>query len=284
MSETMRHLDFPGLSPFYFDIKYSETDRLHTRQLYAHTHGECEIYLNLSSEVSFMVENHIYPLTRGDVILARPGEYHHCIYHSDARHRFYWILFSCEGNRDLLEPFFGDAHVNFVSPPDALRKELIELCRHLHDDELSPTERYCDFFRMLYILREGAVAQHAHEQTLPGDLADMLAFIAENITAPLHVSDIARRLHLSESSVERKFYHYLNISPASFIRKKKLMAAAALLRRGESVLSAGMSVGYTDSSHFIKLFREYYGVTPLQYKKGLIHSAQNKRHVVKKTK
>ena len=42
----------------------------------SHIHKECEIYINLSGDVSFEVENHIYPISRGSVIITRPYEYH----------------------------------------------------------------------------------------------------------------------------------------------------------------------------------------------------------------
>ena len=46
-----------------------------------------------------------------------------------------------------------------------------------------------------------------------------------------------------------------------------MILAATLLREGKSVLDVGLKLGYADNSYFIKLFRKYYGVTPLQYKK-----------------
>ena len=57
---------------------------------HSHIHGECEIYLNLSGDVSFEVENRLYPIKRGSVIITRPYEHHHCIYHSDLPHGHYY--------------------------------------------------------------------------------------------------------------------------------------------------------------------------------------------------
>ena len=53
------------------------------------------------------MENNIYPITRGSVIITKPYEYHHCIYHSNELHKHYWILFSSEGNEHLLRLFFN---------------------------------------------------------------------------------------------------------------------------------------------------------------------------------
>lgn len=73
----------------------------------SHIHRECEIYVNLSGDVSFEVENRIYPVSRGSVIITRPFEYHHCIYHSNQLHEHFWITFSAGASDAFLAMFYG---------------------------------------------------------------------------------------------------------------------------------------------------------------------------------
>ena len=54
-----------------------------------HMHHECEIYVNLCGEVSFAVEDRIYPVRRGSVIITRPYEFHHCIYRANKLHEHF---------------------------------------------------------------------------------------------------------------------------------------------------------------------------------------------------
>ena len=94
-----------------------------------HIHRECEIYLNLSGEVSFEVENRIYPVSPGTVILTRPYEYHHCICHSDVPHRHYWITFSAQETEDYLSLFFRrEKFAGIVAADRALPRPLEVLC------------------------------------------------------------------------------------------------------------------------------------------------------------
>jgi len=75
-----------------FSINHLDIDAASSlNQNETHIHKECEIYLNLSGNVCFEVENHLYPISRGSVIITRPYEYHHCIYRSNARHEHFWI-------------------------------------------------------------------------------------------------------------------------------------------------------------------------------------------------
>ena len=38
--------------------------------------------------------------------------------------------------------------------------------------------------------------------------------------------------------------------------------------KGEKVLDTGLAAGYSDNSYFIKLFKQYYGITPNKFKKN----------------
>ena len=114
------HFSLPELAPTEFSISYSDGHESHMlNHNETHIHKECEIYLNLSGDVSFEVENRIYPVSRGTVIITRPYEYHHCILRSSARHSHYWITFSAEHTESFLKLFFdrekGNGIVYFVA-------------------------------------------------------------------------------------------------------------------------------------------------------------------------
>ena len=134
-------LAFSEFYPFQFSVNYIDIDaKASENQHEHHVHAECEIYLNLSGDVSFMVEDHIYPIVPGSMIITKPYEYHHCIYHSNARHRHYWILFSADGNKEFFELFFrravGEQNL-LVTPPEEMER-LLSILERLMEDTLSP--------------------------------------------------------------------------------------------------------------------------------------------------
>jgi len=267
-NEKTTKLKIPKLNSFDFQIKYNELYRKnHTHQIGLHVHHEFELYINLSGDISFLVENSLYPLSRGDVILARPGELHHCVYRSDKPHRHFWILFDCEKNNtllDFLKPFYND---NFISPKGALREELLDICNSFTDEQLSEEEKIYLFFRIFAILKQSKNEGTNINPKLPQDLSKIVNYIDEHIYEQLTVKEISNKLYISQSTLERRFKEILNITPLEFIKKKKLILAAQLLHSGESVLQTGTKLGYNDNSYFIKLFKSYYGCTPFEYKK-----------------
>lgn len=263
-----RDICFKGISQFDFMIKYNETERKsHTHEIDMHTHKLFEIYINLSGDVSFLVENNLYPVTRGDVIISRPNEQHHCVYNSDSPHKLFWILFDIEKNREILDYFDNEFEGHYISPSQELKDELIELCFELINKEVSAQKRLIIFFRMWHILINGAESTAAHGHNIPEELVRIFDYINEHISENIRISDMAKELYISERTIERRFNEYIHIGALEFVRRKKLMYAANLLLQGSSVLNAGISAGYCDNSHFIKLFKEQYGVTPHKFKK-----------------
>lgn len=263
-------LRIPGLNAFDFQIKYTETNKaIHWHEIDLHTHNEFELYINLSGDVSFLVENTLYPVSRGDVIIARPGERHHCVYRSDKPHKLFWILFDSQKNHTLLDFMQQDVRENFISPLDDYREELLELCQKLHSEELSQEESLYSFLRIFEILRKSRNKSSVQKDNLPHELSQIMDYINHHIHEELTVKDIASAFYISQSTLERRFKEILHIRPLEFIRRKKLILAAELLQEGKSVLAAATAVGYNDVSYFIELFRQYYGVTPYMYKKNL---------------
>ena len=89
---------FDEIKEFDFSISYLEYYKDNVNNInVSHFHEECEVYINLSGDVDFMVEDKIYPINAGDIIITRPFEYHHCIYRSNKLHKHFWILFSSSG-------------------------------------------------------------------------------------------------------------------------------------------------------------------------------------------
>ena len=64
-----------AMPPMDFDITKIELDsQSPLNHNEAHIHKRCEVYINLSGDVSFAVENRLYSITRGSVIITRPSE------------------------------------------------------------------------------------------------------------------------------------------------------------------------------------------------------------------
>jgi AraC-like DNA-binding protein len=88
-----------------------------------------------------------------------------------------------------------------------------------------------------------------------GELGSLcLKYISE--TAGIHP------MHLS-----RDFQRYFNTSFSGYVRKVRIEKARAMLINDELPLaSIANDCGFSDQSHFTRVFKGFTGVTPLQYR------------------
>lgn len=262
-------LAFGAIQPFWAQVSYTEVDGRSPRDRNdQHIHAECEIYFNLSGDVSFMVEDRVYPISPGSVVLTRPYENHHCIYHSPSLHRHFWVLFSCEGNEAYFPLFFdravGEGNLRVLSPENTAA--LSALFHEMAERPLSPTEGYLLFARAMAILRSGVQKSDENER-LSAEITQALEAINRNMAGPLSVTMLADAAHMSVNSFERHFKRQIGLSPREYIQKKRMAHAVRLLNEGASVMEACAQSGFTDYSYFIVMFRRQFGITPYQYKK-----------------
>jgi len=236
-----------------------------------HIHRECEIYVNLSGDVTFEVENRIYPIQRGSVILTRPYEYHHCIYHSEKLHRHYWILLGGADSPDLFRPFYdrekGEDNLIQLS-----EEALSRLCSHLDtllDPSASPLTHRLSLLHVMQLLDgERDSAQGERFSTLPTDVTLALNYMDDHLREPVDWKDLTTHCFVSTNTLERHFKQALQITPSAMLRKKRLIHSARLLRQGATVSAACEESGFTDYSGYIATFRRFFGTTPLQYQKS----------------
>lgn len=236
----------------------------------SHFHKECEIYINLSGDVSFEVEGGIYGITRGSVIITRPYENHHCIYHSDAPHEHFWLLIHTENDNDLFRMFFDrkSGSSNLFQLTEEQLTAMIEVLSGFLQPAKSELEYKIAFLQMMKLLEEGvSISQTVASYTFPEDIRYSMRYMDEHLTENLDIRKLAEDCHVSVSTLERHFRKYLATAPYAAFQNKRLVRSSYLLRTGSTVSEACEMSGFPDYSSYIELFRKYYGCTPLKYKK-----------------
>ena len=95
----------------------------------------------------------------------------------------------------------------------------------------------------------------------------MLAFIHSNYQKEIDIQAVADSATLSKSECLRCFKNTVGLTPALYIRNYRVHCAALMLENTtEKVSVVGEKCGFTESSYFIKVFKEQKGVTPTEYR------------------
>jgi AraC-like DNA-binding protein len=109
------------------------------------------------------------------------------------------------------------------------------------------------------------------EPPLPVQLSPVVAamqrHLADNLSRPVSVRDVAAAVHLSERHAERLFAEQTGASLMATLRRMRLdLAATLLLDTGTTVTEVARACGYPDVRAFSTAFRRAHGHPPLEHR------------------
>ena len=261
----------PETRDILFTITHSTLNQAsELNQHEVHIHKECEIYINFSGDVVFEVENHIYPIARGSVILASPYEHHHCIYRSDIPHENYWITFSSDAN--VMELLFNRKRA--PSPLRVLQPAELERVHHILEKLLDKNTDSLDlrigFWELIRAIRNAKQSDGIQNtDALSPVVKTAMAYMEDHSEESIGIKQIAEAASVSVNTLERYFKKELQASPMQVLRRSRLITSRKHLQDVLSVSEASRLSGFDDYSNYIQLFRKQFGMTPMQFKKKM---------------
>lgn len=97
----------------------------------------------------------------------------------------------------------------------------------------------------------------------------IINYLNENYEHKISLEQIAHNMYLSPVYISKIFKEETGESPINYLIKIRLEKAKDILLNGQegSIKNIANQVGYDDVYHFSKLFKKYYGISPLYYKK-----------------
>ncbi len=99
-------------------------------------------------------------------------------------------------------------------------------------------------------------------------LIDVRNYINRHITEDIQISLLSDMACLSQSHFIRKFKAAFGVPPKQYIIRRRIERAEfMLLIHNNPIKSIALSVGFDDVSLFVKTFKSYTGMTPLEYRR-----------------
>jgi AraC-like DNA-binding protein len=100
---------------------------------------------------------------------------------------------------------------------------------------------------------------------------NIYSYLTEHIEQRLTIAELAEQFGVSASQIKNSFAGVYGITVHAYMRGHRMRAAAELLRTtNRTVLDIASQFGYDNASKFANAFRSVMGVTPAQYRKGII--------------
>ena len=120
----------------------------------------------------------------------------------------------------------------------------------------------------LIIAHEGNCLKRCLLDNTDTSLANFEQIVYGNVFNDISVQELAQKCDRSLTSFKKEFKKHFNESPHKWNNRQRLMHARLLLSStGKSIAQIGRECNFPNTSHFIKLFKKEYGMTPVAYRK-----------------
>lgn len=247
-----------------------------------HSHNFYEIlFCHSAPDVEYLVEAERYRLQKGDVIMIPPGISHRPLLPDQPsepyRRDVLWV------SQEMMD------QIERLTPPEArINGQKSRLLRTLG----TRWEFIGELFRNG--VRESEVREPGWEEIVLGNtiqilvylrravkdrsaaplkaekpelLDQALVYIEDHLAEKITLSDIAKHLWVSQSTITQTFRNKLGVSFYRCVTQRRLIAAKTLIIEGVPLESVGQKVGYSDYSSFYRAFKQEFGISPRQFRK-----------------
>lgn len=245
------------------------------RTIEFHAHDFLELYLFLDGSVTYYIEDQVYDLCPGDLLIIPPGRMHRPVIANE---------------RAAYERMVLWVELDYIARIDSAAGELQAALRGIGANGYRVQLRGDDLifaaslFRRIVKMERGGVftssairlylkdafeAYSLVEKEARGETAvipQVIRYLTEHFREPLRLDDLAARFFISKSYLNRHFKSYTNATVYAYLMALRITHARRMLREGATAAEAGRECGFSDYSTFYKAFKAQTGITPQEFK------------------
>lgn len=114
------------------------------------------------------------------------------------------------------------------------------------------------------------IREKSHYKKTPAWATELKEILQDHIDTNLNLKEISKNLDIHPAYLSREFSKYFdNLSFGDYIRKQRIEKAIELLNTSYSLTEIAYLTGFSDQSHFTRIFRLHTGKNPSVYRKEL---------------
>ncbi|RDL45228.1 AraC family transcriptional regulator [Marinomonas piezotolerans] len=226
--------------------------RSYTKQTKTHRHTYHQLVLPIQGSISIEIPTYAGSVSVGECVVIRSGE-QHC-FKADEAARF------VVADMTTLPSNINECSEAVFATNAPLQSYLLFVDLQLTYQVNAAVEQ------SLFHLFEQLLTQQSLNTHIDPRIRRVQSYIFEHLDAPLTISNLAEKAHLSPTQFKKLFKEQTHKSPLDFVMIQRMEKAKALLTHSDSPIGlVAEQVGYTDCSAFSRRFRQYVGLSPREF-------------------
>ncbi len=252
-----------------------------------HNHNFYELYFFISGSVTYAVEGNTYKLIPGDILIINDKELHKAFIRDDTSYERIVIWLNpnylksyCTEKTDLLSCFDSSrpGRNNLLRMKPEQFQKVYEIVQGL-GTACSGDGYGNDLLKGLYLQQiliyiNKAYLARADQELEPdsapaGLISRIIQYINANLEGDISLDTLSSMFYISKYYLSHQFKSTTGLTLHKYIQQKRLIAAKELLKESRPISEVCSKCGFGDYSHFIRTFKNEYGVSPKKYCKTL---------------
>jgi AraC-like DNA-binding protein len=228
------------------------------------------IHYIMSGRGEYRVGNKTFQLGKGDGFLICPDI--STIYKADSKDpwSYKWVGFNGNTAKTVLEDVgFNENRLIFHYDKDDILIDCLDKLKELCNNGIN-NEMILTAYLLLILgnIKEQCRPAEAKEISRKKNHFDEATkYIQTNYTKNIKIDDIAGFVGITRSQLYRIFKKAVKISPKEYLMNYRLDCSTILIHTTSlSFKEIAYSVGFEYTSHFYRMFKQHFGVTPSVYK------------------
>lgn len=213
-------------------------------------------------------------VSAGHMLLYRPGIAQDYTYHAEDRPEVYWIHFTGSDVEAVMEKngFGAETHMVHAGSSPEYQQLFLRIIRELQVPGIRREELVLLLFEQILLLMYRSLQEESgSNHRIREEAEHAVHFFNENLRSPISIQEYAASRHMSTCWFIRSFRQYIGMSPMQYITSMRIAKARWLLENTScNINEVSDLVGYENPLYFSRIFKKQTGVSPANYRKGLV--------------
>ncbi len=251
---------------FYFD-RNDEIEQIGKRTMRKHCHSHFEIYYITKGNCCYFIENKVYHLMPGDIILIPAGVMHNTQYQNTIYSR---MLISCSDHYipDEIKARL-DSILHLYRNPN-ISGEISSIFEKIEAEQANKDELSDEMFRaytlMLFsmLLRNPNLCEPQEDRHY---IDSALDYLQNNFTDDITLSEISKKYFVSPEHFSRVFKQKTGFNFSEYLNILRLQKAEQMLKQLNTapMTEIAAACGFNDSNYFSLKFKMFFGISPKKF-------------------